>query len=153
MSQRIIFALILILVAGAALAKPRQKLVDCRATRVFDSSIFEEGLSVYEYPNFDIEQVEGGLVVDMGCIRDFDTREGATVTLSKNDYNELLVHFSFAKEEDDEAEPIRFQFTSHSTWDVNDEGEDIEGYHGVVLYLDDAGLWRPLASFDCGKAL
>jgi len=57
--------------------------VDCHVTRLYDDTVFEEGLSVGEYPDVRVEQRAGSGIVRVGLgAFSYDTRDGDDVSLS-----------------------------------------------------------------------
>jgi len=56
-------------------------LVDCKVTRVVDANVFEESLSVEEYPGFTIASVDGSLQVKVGVNRNYEEIKGDLIRI------------------------------------------------------------------------
>ena len=129
-------------------------IVDCKARAVFNTSIFEEGLSVFEYPNFDIEKTAKGYIVDVGAMMDIDSSKGDTVEVI-GELTDFKMVFAFHRGSKVEKNTTQFKFFFNEMYEYNEEGDELVSHEGVLLAKDaheTNGQWEPLASFTCKQA-
>lgn len=79
-----------LLMALPAWAADSDYVIDCVVSRVVDDNVFEEGLSVDEYPDVYVKNViesddmdENGLSVRVGSMQAYRDQQGDTVSVSR----------------------------------------------------------------------
>jgi hypothetical protein len=84
-----------IVYVGANYANADSTLADCRVRTITDSSIFEESLSVDEYPVVTVRKTNTGLVVKVGAYEAFKESKGDRIEIMAAGFGTLSVNFKY----------------------------------------------------------
>ncbi len=141
-------SVILLMIVLSSLCYGDESILDCDVNAVYDSDIFEEGLSEYEYPSLYVDKDGKDYIVSIGIMLDISTKEGDTVKVKKRKYSEEETIIFYRNE----PNPYKFQLTTHIVYRFNEDTEEVvEEKHAVLLYSDlkENINNMPIASFQC----
>jgi hypothetical protein len=122
MSRSLVPALSVLLLSAPAFAA--STLLDCKATDVINSEVFEEALSVEEYPEIAVQRGDkGNLVVSVGGNGDFDQANQDPVQVAVDLPTRKLVQFAYGDTPDLgafrlvlESKPVKKTKSGRSIW-------------------------------------
>ncbi|MDZ4663210.1 MAG: hypothetical protein SGJ18_16490 [Pseudomonadota bacterium] len=83
MKKNILSILIFTFLAPISASAESKTRLDCRAAKILNDNVFEEGLSTHEYPDVYLFQEGSNLNFSVGAMQDYDTADGAVVEVKK----------------------------------------------------------------------